>query len=170
MCRGRYCIRWLGFVDENIRPCSPSHMCNSWLFPWFRSAPFDVVREDNGLSLSPGQLSWARPALPVRGGDSPLSAPMRASLLWTRARFLASARRRCCHPAGLTCSRSLRPSSARRRAASGSFAPLNVNHILTNSTRTVNHTRNFNVLVENNSLKMFYFWTALYLFMYKKTT
>ena len=137
-------------------------MCNSWLFPWFRSAPFDVVWEDNGLSLSPGQLSWARPALPVRGGDSPLSAPMRASLLWTRARFLASARRRCCcHPAGLTCSRSLRPSSARRRAASGSFAPLNVNHILTNSTRTVNNKiiRNFDVIllyhiVENIVLDM----------------
>ena len=71
--RGRYCIRWLGFVDENIRPCSPSHMCNSWLFPWFRSAPFDVVWEDNGLSLSPGQLSWARPA--ADGSDSPLREP-----------------------------------------------------------------------------------------------
>ena len=150
-----------GFVDQNIRPCSPSHMCNSWLFPWFRSAPFDVVWEDNGLSLSPGQLSWARP-------DAAAATRPSASLLWTRARFLASARRRrcCCHPAGLTCSRSLRPSSARRRAASGSFAPLNVNHILTNSTRTVNHTRNFNVLVENNSLKMFF--GLLYTYLFKK--
>ena len=61
-------------------------MCNSWLFPWFRSAPFDVVvrGEDNGPSLfSPGynclELAPARPAssgirqgevFSVDGGDA----------------------------------------------------------------------------------------------------